>query len=186
MQMVGRKSKAVVPKIKPVHGKKQSRGTQRTMDAFRTVNTVNQAQAQGQVSLQDDGDDVYYKAIVQSEGTEWVDVSVRELTSQDSRFLMPNHGVLTQTNMSMGTEMTTNSHSWADVASVSLPSGLTEAGSGMDFGKSDGPAMQHKTDIPPIFLGYARVCAAGECIPLIQITEVVLKAMGTDNVLDAV
>ena len=86
----------------------------------------------------------------------------------------------------MGTDMTTNSHSWADVASVSLPSRLTQAGSGIDFGKSDGPAMQHKTDIPPIFLGYARVCVANECIPLIQITEAVLKAMGTDNVLDAV
>ncbi len=150
------------------------------MDAFRTVNTVNQAQVQGQVVLQDDGDDVDYEAAVQSEGTEWVDVSDGEPTSQDS------HGAQTQTGLSMGMEKTANNHSWADVALVSLLTGSTVAGSGIDFGKSDGIAMQHKTDIPPIFLGYTRVCAASELIPLIQIAEAVLKAMGTDNVLDVV
>ena len=111
---------------------------------------------------------------------EWVDVSDGEPTSQDS------HGALTQTGLSRGMEKMANNHSWADVALVNLLTGLTAAGSGIDFGKSDGTAMQHKTDIPPIFLGYTRVCAAGEHIPLIQIAEAVLKAMGTDNVLDAV
>ncbi len=66
MQMAGGKSKAVVPKPKPLHGKKQTRGIQYMMDAFRTVNTVNQDQVQGQLVLQDDGDDVDYEAAVHS------------------------------------------------------------------------------------------------------------------------
>ena len=180
MQMAGRKSKAVVPKLKPVHGKKQTRGIQYMMDAFRSVNTVNQAQVHGQVALQDDGDDIDYKAAMQSEGTEWVDVSDGEPASQDSC------GALTQTGLSKGMEKMANNHSWADVASVSLLTGMTMAGFGIDFSKSDGTVMQHKTDIPPIFLGYTRVCAASKHIPLIQIAEAVLKATGTDNVLDAV
>ena len=147
----GGKLKAVVPKLKPLHGKKQTRGIQHMMDAFRTVNTVNQAQAQGQVALQDDGDDIDYEAAMQSEGTEWVDVSDEEPALQDS------HGALTQTGLNMGMEKTANNRSWADVASDSLLTGLTAAGSGINFGKSDGTAMQHKTDIPPIFLGYNRV-----------------------------
>ena len=169
------------PKLKPLCGKKQTRGIQCTMDTFRTVNTVNPAQAQGQVELQVD-DDVDYEAAVQSEGTEWVDVSDGEPTSQDS------HGALTQSGLNVSMEKTPNNDSWADVASVSLPTGLIAAGSGsrIDLGKSDKTAMQHKTDIPPIFLGYNRVHVAGKLIPLLQIAEAVLKAMGTDNVLNVV
>ena len=148
------------------------------MDAFRTVNTVNLAQ--GQTELQGD-DDVDYKAAVLTEGMEWVDVSDGEPAPQDS------HDALTQSGMN-GMGKISKTCSWADVASVSLPTRSNTAGSGpgIDLGKSGGPPLQHKTDVPPIFLGYNRVCTAGECIPLIHIAEAVLKAMGTDNVLDAV
>ena len=47
-------------------------------------------------------------------------------------------------------------------------------------------SMQHKTDIPPVFLSYARVHTAGEHLPLVQIAEAVINALGHDGVLDAV
>ncbi len=47
-------------------------------------------------------------------------------------------------------------------------------------------SMQHKTDIPPVFLSYARVCTAGEHLPLVQIAKAAINALGRDGVLDAV
>ncbi len=46
--------------------------------------------------------------------------------------------------------------------------------------------VQHKAEIPPIFLAYRRVSVEGVCIPLIQVVSSVVQALCDDSALDAV
>ncbi len=47
-------------------------------------------------------------------------------------------------------------------------------------------SLQHKAEVAPIFLGYNRVNADGQCIPLVQVVAAIIQSMGNPDLLDAV
>ncbi len=49
-----------------------------------------------------------------------------------------------------------------------------------------GQAMNHVTEVPPVFLAYKRVSNEGHQISLVQVASAVLQVMKDDMVLDAV
>ena len=49
-----------------------------------------------------------------------------------------------------------------------------------------GESVNHKAEVPPIFLTYKRVSTDGECILLIQVAASVAQAMHDNSVLDAI
>ncbi len=49
-----------------------------------------------------------------------------------------------------------------------------------------GQAVQHKAEVPPVFLAYKHVSSEGERISLVQIATSVIQAMHSDSSLDAV
>ncbi len=48
------------------------------------------------------------------------------------------------------------------------------------------PMVQHKVEVPPIFLAYRRVSVEGVRIPLIQVASSVVQALHDDSALDTV
>ncbi len=51
---------------------------------------------------------------------------------------------------------------------------------------SKGQSLNHRAEVPPIFLAYKRVCAKGQKLPLVQVATSVIQAMGTHAKLDAI
>ncbi len=46
--------------------------------------------------------------------------------------------------------------------------------------------VQHKAEVPPIFVVYCKVSADGECISLMQVATAVLQVMGDQSTIDVV
>ncbi len=56
----------------------------------------------------------------------------------------------------------------------------------LEWGGKQSTTVQHKTEVPPIFVAYQRVSSDGERITLMQVATAVLHAMNDQLVLDAV
>ncbi len=98
------------------------------------------------------------EAPVNTTGTEWVNVD------SDSNGFHSSQGAsqsqLAQQQQQQPAQNPTRS--WADVASPKVPNPSTTS-----LGGPENVSMQHKTDIPPVFLSYARVHMVGEHLPLV-------------------
>ncbi len=136
MQMVGGRQKIglqVPLKSKSAKANKPKKpvcGVQKTIDSFQAVTTDNS------------DPQVDYEAPINTEGMKWVDVN------SDSEGLHSSQCV----SQSLDTQQQQQTHtrSWADVAS---PRVNTPSSPGLN--NSEGTSLQHKTDIPPVFLSYA-------------------------------
>ncbi len=51
---------------------------------------------------------------------------------------------------------------------------------------SKGPSLNHRAEVPPIFLAYRWVYAEGQKLPLVQVATSIIQAMGTHVKLDAI
>ncbi len=157
LQMVGGKAglqillKSKVSKV--VKPKKSAHGVQKTIDSYH-----------GHV-VNSDTHMVDYEAPVNTTGTQWVNVD------SDSDGFCSSQGVSqSQPAQQQHQQPAQNStRSWADVASPQVSNPSTTG-----LGGSESVSMQHKTDIPLVFLSYARVHTAGEHLPLVQIAEAVM------------
>ncbi len=52
--------------------------------------------------------------------------------------------------------------------------------------KSNVPTVQHKAEVPPVFLGYNRLQSETAHVPLFQVATAVMQVMGNTDTLDAV
>ncbi len=111
-------------------------------------------------------DSVNLEAIIDNTGTEWV--------SEDEDSTSPS-----------------TIPSWADVAAVNLTglmsgSGATPTPTTVKIPDFGGASLQHKAEVPLIFLGYNRVSSTGPQLTLIQLAGSVASAMGDGMLLDAI
>ncbi len=132
-----------------------------TTDASQFGNAASLDHDQGQAS-----DSVNLEAIIDNTGMEWV--------SEDEDSTVPS-----------------TMPSWADVAAVNLTGSMSGSGATPtptsnkipDFG---GASLQHKAELPPVFLGYNRMSSTSPCLTLIQLAGSVASAMGNGMLLDAI
>ena len=76
-------------------------------------------------------------------------------------------------------------HKPATVAVTDLMTNLSDRPDRPDrLGHSE--IVEHKAEVPPIFMVYWKVSADGECISLMQVATAVLQIMGDQSTIDAV
>ena len=134
-KMAGSKSKTALqplPRSKNVTNakNKKAKSVQRTMDAFCTVNTSNPSQCET----------IDYKAPISTEGSEWVDVD----SDGDSARASQSQPAVSITGKS-----------WADVVLPQISS--AEPLQVIGLGSKGVESLQHKRDIPLVFLSYAHI-----------------------------
>ncbi len=150
---------------KPTKKMSVSKTVQWKITSFPQTVTTGTSQTFGNAESLDhdqgqDLESVNLGAIIDNTGTEWV--------SEDEDSTVP---------------------SWADVAAVNLTGSVSGSGATPslnkipDFGST---SLQHKAEVPWVFLGYNRVSSTGPQLTLIQIAGSVASAMGDGMLLDAI
>ncbi len=129
------------------------------------------------------------------DGTEWADAPKTQIQNQTSSRSYAEVASLKLTNIGLGTSGNPDVAVGRSERPSTPPSLLLESDSiQCQKGASDNSdiptfgvhSLQHKAEVAPIFLGYNRVNAEGQHIPLVQVTAAIVQVMGNPDLLDAV
>ncbi len=113
-------------------------------------------------------------ALPPSESMRDDDTSMKVTVTWDRSLTRANVAVLTSSSV-------TTSNITDDAATTSL-----NLGRGALLSSSKGPSLNHRAEVPPIFLAYRQVCNEGQRLPLAQVAASIIQAMGTHAMLDAI
>ena len=121
-------------------------------------------------------DKVSNVALPLSESMRDDDISMKVTATWDKSLTAANVAVFMTTASSATTSTITD-----DATTMSL-----NLGGGALLSSSKGLSLNHRAEVPPIFLAYRQVCNEGQRLPLAQVATSIIQAMGTHAKLDAI